>query len=225
VTTDQAKQAAAEAAVALVTDGMVVGLGTGSTAKFAVDALARRVQEGLRFIGVPTSEATATQARALGIPLATLEEYPSVSLTIDGADEIEVRSLGLIKGRGGALFREKMVAAASGQLVIIADPSKIVEQLGAKAPVPVEVVPFGWQSTARRLEQLGATATLRNSFTTDGGHFILDCAFGTIADPEALARQIDSVVGVVEHGLFIGMATSAFIAIADGVQRYFRSAM
>jgi len=225
VTTDQAKQAAAEAAVALVTEGMVVGLGTGSTAKFAVDALGRRTREGLRFVGVPTSEATAKQASALGIPLATLGEYPSVSLTIDGADEIEGRSLGLIKGRGGALLREKIVAGASKQLVIVADASKLVEHLGSKMPVPVEVVPFGWQSTARRLERLGATATLRDSFTTDGGHFILDCAFGTIVDPEALARQIDSVVGVVEHGLFIGMATSAFIATANGVQRYFRSAM
>lgn len=220
MTTDQAKQAAAEAAVALVTEGMVVGLGTGSTAKFAVDALARRMREGLRIVGIPTSEATAKQARALDIPLTTLAEYPSVSLTIDGADEIELRSLGLIKGKGGALLREKIVAAAAKQLVIIADESKLVDRLGAKGPVPVEVVPFGWQATARRLEQLGASAKLRESFTTDGGHVILDCAFGVIADPEALARQIDSIVGVVEHGLFLGMATSAFIATADGVQRY-----
>ena len=218
--TDQAKQAAAEAAVALVTDGMVVGLGTGSTAKFAVAALGRRMREGLRFIGIPTSEATANQALALGIPLATLVEYPSVSLTIDGADEIEAHTLGLIKGRGGALLREKMIAAVSERLLIIADVSKLVDRLGATVPVPVEVVPFGWQSTARRLEQLGARATLRESFTTDGGHLILDCAFGVIADPDALARRIDSVVGVVEHGLFLRMATSAFIASEVGVKRY-----
>ena len=161
---DQAKQAAAEAAIALVSDGMVVGLGTGSTAKFAIGALGRRLRDGLRFIGIPTSEANAAQVRELGIPLASLSEHSSISLAIDGADENEVRTL-------------------------------------------VEVVPFGWQSTAARPTQLGCKATLRESLATDGGHFILEYSFGEIANPEVLARRIDSVVGVVEHDLFLGMAS------------------
>ena len=198
---------------------MIVGLGTGSTAKFAVDALARRMNEGLRFTAIPTSEATAQQARALGIPLSTLAEHPDIDLTIDGADEIDPH-LNLIKGRGGALLREKIVAASSRELIIIADDSKLVEQLGAKMPVPVEVVPFGWQSTAQRLERLGCRAVLREGFTTDGGHYILDCAFGPIPDAKSLAREIDSIVGVVEHGLFLGMATQVLIASATGVRSY-----
>ncbi len=198
---------------------MIVGLGTGSTARFVVEALARRMSEGLRFTAVPTSEATAQQARALDIPLTTLAEHLQIDLTIDGADEIDPR-LNLIKGRGGALLREKIVAASSRELIIIAADSKLVEQLGSKMPVPVEVVPFGWQSTAKRLERLGCRAALRKGFTTDGGHYILDCAFGPIPDAPSLVREIDSIVGVVEHGLFLSMATQAFVASATGVRRY-----
>ena len=195
---------------------MLVGLGTGSTAKFAVEALAVRMSQGLRFTGVATSEATAQQARSLGIPLADLGER-QIDLTIDGADEID-KSLNLIKGRGGALLREKLVAASSRQFVIIADEFKLVDQLGSKMPLPVEVVPFGWQSTAHRLERLGCRAVHREDFTTDGGHLILDCAFGSIPDPAALASHIDSIAGVVEHGLFLGMATRAFVATSSGMR-------
>lgn len=191
---------------------MVVGLGTGSTAKFAVDALGRRMREGLRFVGIPTSEATATQARGLGIPLTTLGDHPVIDITIDGADEVEPKTRNLIKGRGGALLREKIVAAASKQLVIIADESKLVDKLGSKMPVPVEVIQFGWQSTARHLTALGTNPILRDGFTTDSGNVILDCNFGPIADPETLTRRIDSIVGVVEHGLFLGMATQVLLA-------------
>jgi ribose 5-phosphate isomerase A len=217
MTQDEAKEVAAKAAARLVQDGMVVGLGTGTTAKFAVDALAARMRDGLRFLGIPTSEATAKQARELGIPLTTLDQHPQIDLTIDGADEIDPRTLNVIKGRGGALLREKIVAASSRELVIIADDTKLVEQLGSKMPVPVEVIPFGWQSTQRRLEALGCKAALREGFTTDGGHYILDCAFGPIADVVSLATSIDSIVGVVEHGLFLGMATQAFVASERGV--------
>lgn len=220
MTVDQAKEAAAEAAASLVLDGMVVGLGTGTTAKFAVAALGRRMREGLRFVGIPTSEATASQARSLGIPLSTLGDHPSIDLTIDGADEVDLKTRNLIKGRGGALLREKIVASASKQLVIIADESKLVEKLGSKMPVPVEVIPFGWQSTARKLEALGCKSTLREGFTTDSGHYILDCNFGSIANPETLARQIDSITGVVEHGLFLGLVTRLLIATGSGVASY-----
>jgi len=218
VTQDQYKEAAAKAAASLVLDGMVVGLGTGTTARFAVEALAHRMAQGLRFTGIPTSQATAQQARSLGIPLTTLERHPQIDITIDGADEIHLPTLNLIKGRGGALLHEKIVAASSNQLIIIADDSKLVEQLGSKVPVPVEVVSFGWTSTAHRLEQLGCNATLREGFTTDGGHLILDCAFGPIEDPHSLATRIDSITGVVEHGLFLGMATQALVATADGIR-------
>lgn len=199
---------------------MVVGLGTGTTAKFAVDALGRRMREGLRFVGIPTSEATASQARSLGIPLSTLGDHPSIDLTIDGADEVDLKTRNLIKGRGGALLREKIVASSSKQLVIVADESKLVEKLGSKMPVPVEVIPFGWQATARKLKALGCEPTVREGFTTDSGNFILDCPFGPIADPEALARQIDSTVGVVEHGLFLGLASRILIASGIGISSH-----
>jgi ribose 5-phosphate isomerase A len=219
----QWKQAAAESAVALVEDGMIVGLGTGSTAKLAVDALGKRVAGGLRFTGVATSEATASQARALGISVSTLDTHPEIDLTIDGADEVEVGTLNLIKGRGGALLREKIVASASKRLCIIVDDSKLVERLGSHFAVPVEVVPFGWVATARRLEALGAQVTLRpgqdgKPFISDGGHYIVDCAFGPIAAPAKLDLQLNGIVGVVEHGLFLGMATQAIVSGRDGVK-------
>jgi ribose 5-phosphate isomerase A len=218
----QFKQAAAEAAVALVEDGMVLGLGTGSTATLAVDALGQRVKQGLRIVGVPTSEHTAAQARGLGIPISSLGEQPELDLTIDGADEIQRGTLHLIKGRGGALLREKMVASASRRLIIIADGTKLVDRLGAHFAVPVEVVQFGWQSVERRLQKLGAKTALRpgpdaKPYVTDGGNFILDCSFGPIESPAVLDQELNSVVGVVEHGLFLKMASRAIVAGQSGV--------
>ena len=177
---DTQKREAAEAAAALVQDGMLVGLGTGSTARFAIDALIRRVRAGLRIRAIPTSERSAAQAREGGIPLTSFTEHRRLDLTIDGADEIEIGSLNLIKGAGGALLREKIVAAASEHLVIVADGRKLVERLGATVPVPVEVVPFGWETTADRLRRLGTDPQPRRDaagqlFCTDGGHRILDC--------------------------------------------------
>ncbi|HET8995941.1 MAG TPA: ribose-5-phosphate isomerase RpiA [Acetobacteraceae bacterium] len=225
---DEQKRAAAEAAAALVQPGMVVGLGTGSTAAFAIDALIRRVRQGLDIVGIPSSERSAAQARAGGIRLVDFAEHRRIDLTIDGADEILPGPLHLVKGHGGALLREKIVAAASARLVIMADDSKLVDRLGRKMSVPIEVVTFGWQTTADRLSALGGAPTLRRGadgapFRTDGGNVILDCAFGPIADPADLERRLGQVVGLVETGLFIGMADLALVATAGGVQRLERS--
>ncbi|MFQ3585564.1 MAG: ribose 5-phosphate isomerase A [Cyanobacteriota bacterium] len=223
-TQDELKQAAARAAAHKVQSGMVVGLGTGSTAAFAVSALAERMQtEGLKLIGVPTSVRTAEQARSLGIPLATLEEQPHLDMAIDGADEIEIGSLNLIKGAGGALLREKLVETSAAELIIIADASKKVPQLGTRFAVPVEVVRFGWKATFARVEALGCTPVLRldekgDPYLTDEQHYILDCQFGPMADPAKIADQLKGTVGVVEHGLFIGMAKEAIIALQDGLE-------
>ncbi len=219
---DQWKRDAAAAAVEQVTDGMILGLGSGSTAQLAVDELGKRVQKGLRIIGVSTSEKTADQARQLGISLSTLAEYPKLDLTIDGADEAQPGTLNLIKGGGGNLLREKIIASASRRLTIVVDQTKVVEKLGAH-PLPVEVVPFGWQSTEQRLLALGAKPVLRtnadgSAYITDGGHYILDCSFGLIQAPEELATALDDVVGVVEHGLFIGMAAQVLVAGSEGVK-------
>jgi len=221
---DALKRAAAEAAVELVQDGMVVGLGTGSTATFAVEALARRHREGLQFIGIPTSERTAAQAKVANIPLTSFREHRQIDLTIDGADEVERETLNLIKGLGGALLHEKIVAAASRRLAIVVDGLKVVDRLGARTPVPVEVVTFGLEATQAALESIGATARLRESamgeaFITDSGNRILDCSFGPIADPAALEDQIRRVVGVVECGLFVGRANVVFVADTSGVHR------
>jgi ribose 5-phosphate isomerase A len=221
---DVLKRQAAEAAVELVQDGMVVGLGTGSTAAFAVEALAQRHRQGLRFVGIPTSERTAAQAAAAGIPLTSFAEHRQINLTIDGADEVERGTLNLIKGLGGALLREKIVAAASHRLAIIVDGAKLVDRLGTRAPVPVEVVAFGLEATRAALEGLGASVRLRLSsagepFVTDSGNRILDCSFGPIADPARLEERIRRVVGVVESGLFIGRADPVFVADAAGVHR------
>src|SRR5215468_10363542 len=218
------KRAAAEAGVELVQDGMIVGLGTGSTAAFAVEALARRHRHGLRFLGISTSERTAAQARAAGIPLSSFAEHRQIDLTIDGADEVERGTLNLIKGLGGALLREKIVAAASRQLAIVVDRTKLVDRLGIRAPVPVEVVPFGLEATQAALEVLGASARLRwkapgEPFITDGGNRILDCRFGPISDPGRLEQRIGGVVGVVESGLFISRAGPVFVGDATGVER------
>lgn len=190
-------------------------------------AIGRRVQQGLQIIGVPTSEQTADQARHLNIPLATLEERPAIDVTIDGADEVETGTLNLIKGGGGNLLREKIVAVASSRMIVVADESKIVSQLGSRFVIPVEVVPFGWQTTAERLRKLNAHPTLRlqpdgRTFVTDGGNYILDCAYGPIPSPAQLQSQLDSIVGVVEHGLFIGIASQALVAGAGGVRTLHR---
>ena len=221
------KPQAAARALEEVEPGMRLGLGTGSTAAAFVDQLGALVADGLDVLCVPTSEATHAQAEALGIPLTTLDETPCLDLTVDGADEID-QALRLIKGGGGALLREKIVATASDRLMIIADDSKLVETLGA-FPLPVEVVPFGLAAThamvEARAEAVGCVGeiTLRRTqsgqpFVTDGGHHILDCAFGRIPLAEDLALAFAEVPGVVEHGLFLGLADCAAIAGQDGVR-------
>lgn len=220
---DELKRLAAEAAVEGVEDGMVLGLGTGSTAAFVLDALARRIAAGLRVEGVPTSEQTAQRARALGVQLTSFERTQRIDMTIDGADEVEVGSLDLIKGLGGALLREKIVAAASDRLVVVVDESKLVDRLGTRSPLPVEVVPFGWQLLPERLEAAGAgKADLRSRdgapFRTDGGHHIIDCTFAGIADGAELDRRLKAVVGVVETGLFIGMASTVIVGTRSGIR-------
>ena len=220
---DALKRAAALRAVAEVEDGMVVGLGTGSTAAFVVEELAARVARGLRIAGIPTSERTAAMAKRLGIPIAGFAEHQRLDLTIDGADEVERKTLHLIKGLGGALLREKIVAAASRRLVIVVDREKLVDRLGERSPVPVEVAQFGWQATAAALARLGAVPRLRAAqtgepFLTDGGNYILDCRFGPIADPAALERDIAMTVGAIESGLFIGRAAAVVNASEEGVE-------
>ena len=204
---------------------MVVGLGSGSTAAFAVSALGRRVAEGLRIVGIPTSERTAAQARTLKIPLTTLKEHPEIDIDIDGADEVEKGTLNLIKGGGGALLREKIVASASKRFLVIVDESKLVERLGGKFAVPVETARFGWPVVARALKNLHCEPSLRLNpdgleFVTDGGNYILDCSFGPIADPVALGREIDGIAGVVEHGLFLGMTSRVIVGATTGVLQY-----
>jgi ribose 5-phosphate isomerase A len=220
---DRLKRAAADAAVAMVEDGMIVGLGTGSTTWIALGILGQRVAEGLRVIGIPTSRQTEREARRLGIPLSTLAEHDHIDVTIDGADEVEVATLSLLKGRGGALLGEKIVASASEHLIIIVDETKLVERLGLQSAVAVEVVPFGWSATARKLRNLVTALERRTTgdgepFITDGGHYILDCACGEIEDAEGLRRQLDETVGVVEHGLFLGIASRVIVGGSHGVR-------
>lgn len=221
---DVLKRAAAGAAVQLVEQDMIVGLGTGSTAAFAVEALAQRYRQGLRFVSIPTSQRTAAQATAAGIPLTSFAEHLQIDLTIDGADEVERGTLNLIKGLGGALLHEKIVAAATRRLAIVVDGTKLVDRLGTHAPVPVEVIAFGLEATRAALEVLGASTRLRQSptgqpFVTDSGNRIIDCTFGRLADPARLEERIRHVIGVVESGLFISRADPVFVADADGVHR------
>ncbi|MEE8198885.1 MAG: ribose-5-phosphate isomerase RpiA [Thermoplasmata archaeon] len=215
------KRRAAEAAVDRVEDGMVLGLGTGSTVRYAIERLGRRVAEGWELAGVPTSRATAELARELQIPLTTLDEHPSLDLTIDGADEVDPR-LDLIKGLGGALLREKIVAAASEAFLVVVDEGKVVEGLGERAPLPVEVLPFGARRTRSRLEALGCEPTLRRAgeapFRTDNGNYMIHCRFEGIADPRELAGRLKEIPGVIEHGLFLEMADAVFVGTAAGVK-------
>jgi ribose 5-phosphate isomerase A len=225
--TDDLKERAARAALDLVEDGMRLGLGSGSTAARFVDALAGRVASGLNVVCVPTSEATRAQAEQLGIKLTTLDETPQLNLTIDGADEIDDQ-LRMIKGGGGALLREKIVATASDRMVVIADESKLVVTLGT-FPLPIEVVRFGLMATMRLIEAIATQAgcvgdiRLRSGpgeapFVTDQGNLIVDCAFGAIPEPEVLAFALKRVPGVVEHGLFLGLADLAIVAGSGGVR-------
>jgi ribose 5-phosphate isomerase A len=213
------KLSAAARAVGLVTDGMVLGLGTGSTASLALRALAERMAAGLRVSGVPSSQATATLAHELGIPLTSLEEHASLDLTIDGADEVDP-ALRLIKGAGGALLREKVLAAASRQVAIVVDDTKLVTQLGQRSALPVEVVPFALPAVvaalhARDLRPHARTRDGRLALT-DNGNAIVDCATGPIADPAMLDRDLRSIPGIVDHGLFLGLASVVFVGHAGG---------
>jgi ribose 5-phosphate isomerase A len=224
---DDFKRLAAAKAIEFVEPGMKLGLGTGSTAKHFVDLLGARVKAGLKVLCVPTSEMTRRQAEALGIPLTTLDDVLQLDLTVDGADEFD-SDLRLIKGAGGALLREKIVAAASDRMVVIADASKRVRMLGA-FPLPVEVVQFGAKATRAMIEELAADAGCAGEvqlrlkadgqpFVTDGGNYIYDCAFGSIEEPEMLDEALKIAPGVVEHGLFLGLADLAIIGSAAGVE-------
>jgi ribose 5-phosphate isomerase A len=212
---DQEKEAAAQASLQFIQDGMVIGLGTGSTATHFIQLLGERVKQGLRVRGIPTSIRSAELARSLEIPLTTLDECQEIAVTVDGADEVDPR-LRLIKGGGGALLHEKIVASATKQLVIVADASKRVERLG-KFPLPVEVIKFAEALVAKRISALGADVELRKGsegrpYLTDENNYILDCRFGEIRDPDALARELSAMPGIVEHGLFIGMASLVLFA-------------
>ncbi len=221
---EQGKREAAEAAVELVRPGMVVGLGHGSTARYALLKIAQLWHAGKLpdIKAIPCSRAVEQEARALGLPLATLEEFPVVDLTIDGADEIDPK-LNVIKGGGGALLREKIVAQATRREVIVADWTKLSPALGTRSPVPVEVLPFGWKSQTNFLEGLGAKVVLRTEakgtpYITDQGNYILDCWFGPIPDPWALARKLEARAGIIEHGLFLGLVHEAFVAGPEGLR-------
>jgi ribose 5-phosphate isomerase A len=212
---DQEKEAAARASLQYVKDGQVVGLGTGSTAAYFIKLLGERVREGLRVRGIPTSDRSRELAESLGIPLITLDDCQEIAVTVDGADEVDPQ-LRLIKGGGGALLREKIVASATQQLVIVADASKQVQRLG-KFPLPVEVIRFSQALVEKRIAALGADVSLRQNkdgkpFMTDENNHILDCRFGEIRDADALARELSDMPGVVEHGLFIGMASVVVFA-------------
>lgn len=222
------KQQAAEQAVEFIQSGMIVGLGTGSTAIFATRRIAHLLSTGQlkNITGIATSRTTEAEAQRLGIPLLADDLPIQVNVTIDGADELD-SSLWLIKGGGGALLREKIVAQASRRVIIVADESKVSDQLGTKFKLPVEVLRFGWCSQARYLESLGANVEVRQTnngskFTTDSGNLILDCRFGPIADPAELAFKLNQRAGIVEHGLFIEIATDAIIAGPDGIRHLIR---
>lgn len=224
---DQLKRLAAARALEYVAEGMKLGLGTGSTAKHFVELLGERVRVGLNVVGVPTSEATRADAQRCGVPLTSLDEIGRLDLTVDGADEIDT-NLNVIKGGGGALLREKIVAAASDRMIVIADDTKWVETLG-RFPLPIEVIPFGLAATNHAIQncfaqtQVSGEITVRkgkdgHAFVTDGGHWIVDAHLGRIPDAPRLAALLNSVPGVVEHGLFIGLASTVILAGSQGIR-------
>ncbi len=225
---DKLKRKAAYDAVQLVESGMIVGLGTGSTTAFAVKRIGERLKSGdlKNIIGIPTSTRTEKLARDLDIPLATLDDQPEIHLTIDGADEVDP-DLNLIKGGGGALLREKVVAQASRQNIIIVDESKLSPCLGTRWALPVEVIPFAAKTEENFLKSLGASVTLRRDadgqpYKTDQNNFILDADFGEMSNPQALAAKLDERAGIVEHGLFLGLASEVIVAAEDGIRRLHR---
>jgi ribose 5-phosphate isomerase A len=219
------KEAAGRAAAKLVREGDVVGLGTGSTAYFAVIALGERAKAGLKILGIPTSVQTGDLARSVGITLTTLDEHPEIDITIDGADEVD-HQLNLIKGGGGALLREKVVASASKRMIVIADSSKYVDVLG-KFPLPLEIISFARTVVEKKILSLGASVKLRTKgdggpYLTDNGNPILDCSFREIKNPRALAQELSNLPGIVEHGLFIGLAERVLIGRAGKVEEILR---
>lgn len=219
---DEQKARAAARAVEEVKSGMVLGLGSGTTMSFVLEALAARVKSGLKVAGVPSSERTAAEAKRLGIPLTDFATHRRLDLAIDGADQIARGALDLVKGLGGALLREKMVALASERMIVVADESKLVDKLGGATPLPVEIVLFGWELTLDRLKALGGTPRLRYAegkpFITDNGNYIADCGFAAIPDPTELDLSLRSLFGVVATGLFCGLASSAIIGTDTGVE-------
>jgi ribose 5-phosphate isomerase A len=215
MTNDQEKEAAARASLKFIKDGQIVGLGTGSTAAYFIKLLAEQVKKGLRIRGIPTSDRSQELAETLGIPLTTLDEFQEIDVTVDGADEVDPQ-LRLIKGGGGAALREKIVASTTKQLVIVADASKQVQRLG-KFPLPVEVIKFAQTLVAKRITTMGAEVKVRTNpdgtpYVSDENNHILDCSFGEMRDPDGLAQKLSEMPGVVEHGLFIGMAKVALFA-------------
>jgi ribose 5-phosphate isomerase A len=218
--TEEMKRIAAQKAVEFVENDMIVGLGTGSTVKYALKNLGERVQEGLSIKGIPTSNETKKIAMKYNIPIVSLSEYPEIDITIDGADEVD-SNLNLIKGGGGALTREKIIAYHSKMVIIITDDSKVVKSLGIDFPLPIEVVKFEWQATKRAIEKIGCNVELRkifdDPFITDNGNYILDCEFERINDPEQLEQDINMIPGVVENGLFIGVATKVIVGSKKGI--------
>jgi ribose 5-phosphate isomerase A len=226
---EEQKRMAAFRAVGYLTSGMVVGLGTGSTAKFALERIAAQIREGAlkNLLGIPSSRQTEKLALASSIPLTTLDEHPEIDLTIDGADEVDM-DLNLIKGGGGALLREKVLAQASHRMIVIVDESKRSKRLGSRWPLPIEVLPFARQVEENYLKSLGATIKLRRSpdggpFVTDEGNFILDADFGPMENPEALSRMLNLRAGIVEHGLFIGLASEVIVSGKGGIEHLRRN--
>ena len=213
------KKMAGEEAAGYIEDGMVLGLGTGSTVYYTILRIGELVKDGYDLVGIPTSKKTEEMARSLNIPIGSLDDYPNIDLTIDGADEVDPR-LNLIKGMGGALVREKIVAASSRKEIIVVDESKIVRRLGTRSPLPVEVIPFGAGFVRERLKVLGGNPKIRENdgktFISDNGNIILDTVFDAIDRPEQLERDINSIPGVVENGLFLGLADMVIVGHEDG---------